>query len=346
MNDITLPNILTPFSVFDAHCDTITALGGDNYDLFNAPAHLNASKMLCYPRYLQVADIWVDKGSHNVTERVKKYTDLFYSQLGIIRNKAGMSEGRFEAAQIRTKRDLEAFFKDADPFKEPLAGGKERSRIGFLLGIEGGECIDGDGSFERLRSLYDAGVRLITLTWNTPNDISDTNLVSRKNGGLTPFGIRALAEMNRLGIMADVSHISDKGFWNVLEYSKKPVIASHSDSRTLCRHSRNLTDDMFISLAEKGGVAGINFCTAFLGGSEDIDSIIRHIEHFAGLRGTENIGIGSDFDGIDRLPGGIDGAESTYKIFDALLKMNYTEESVKGIAWGNFRRVFGQVLPD
>ncbi len=347
------------FPIFDAHCDTLTEFGSYGQTLYDAPTHFNVKKQLAYGQYLQIADIWVDSAKHDVDGRVGKYIDEFYSQLDILK-KAGSAgtaeypEG-FDVALIRSSEELKDYYGGIDGRAIAKTAAK-KPKAGFILGIEGGECIDGDaasfygretgaGQFCILKKLYRLGVRLITITWNTPNEMSDTNIAANPSPGLTEFGRAAIKEMNRLGIMIDLSHISDAGFWDVIELSGKPVIASHSDSRTLCSHPRNLTDDMFKALIKKGGVAGINFCTAFLGGSKDLAQIIRHIEHFASLGGIKNIGLGSDFDGISELPGGIEGAQSMYKIIDALLKLNYTEEQAEGIASGNFRRVFEEVLP-
>lgn len=314
---------MIPYSVIDAHCDTLTMLDAGQR-LLDCPKHYNLQKQAAYARFLQVMDLWVDKAEHDVNARVDAYIDFYHQQVEEI----GFVE------TILNRRQLKEHFTALNPTKQA-----------WLLGIEGGECVD--ESVERLHDLFQRGVRLITLTWNTPNRISDTNVTAREGAeGLTAYGREIVAEMNRLGMVIDVSHISDRGFWDVLETSAKPVVASHSNARTLCNHSRNLTDEMFLGLMKNGGVTGMNFCTEFLGGSEDVEQIVRHIEHFAGLGGIENIGMGSDFDGIDELPGGIQGTESLYRIFDRLLTLNYTDDQVEGIAWKNFYRVLDQVLPE
>ncbi|MBO4326462.1 MAG: membrane dipeptidase [Clostridia bacterium] len=336
---------LSALGIFDAHCDTLTEFDPGRSSLFDSKTHFNVERQLEYGRYVQVMDIWVDRARHDPEARTQHYLKEFERQLEVLREKgkSGETDGAgFGVSFIKSREDLKEYY---DP-----KGGK---CAGFILGIEGGECIDsdaepfysGNAEFRMLNGLYAAGVRLITVTWNTPNAMSDTNCAANEKPGLTDFGKAAVLEMNRLGIMIDVSHLSDKGFEDVAEMSKKPFIASHSDSRVLCGHSRNLTDDMFKTLISAGGVTGINFCRDFLGGSADIDRILEHIEHFASLGGVANIGIGSDFDGIGRLPGGIEGAQSLYKIIDGLLKLNYTEAQVRGIAADNFRRVFEEVLP-
>lgn len=215
-----------------------------------------------------------------------------------------------------------------------------------ILSIEGGEGIY---SLAHLRNFYRLGVRIIALTWNFSNHIASGALETDETRGLTEFGKLVVAEMNRLGIFADVSHLNDKSFYDVAEYSNKPIIASHSNSRAVCRSKavcpveRNLTDDQFEIIKKSGGCVGINFCPDFLNerGKADIEDIIRHIEHFMSLGGEDNVGIGADFDGIDSTPDGINGVEDIYKIFDRLLQKGYTENQIEKISHKNFERILG-----
>lgn len=213
-----------------------------------------------------------------------------------------------------------------------------------ILSIEGGEGIY---SLAHLRNFYRLGVRIIALTWNFSNHIASGALETDETRGLTEFGKLVVAEMNRLGIFADVSHLNDKSFYDVAEYSNKPIIASHSNARAVCRSKavcpveRNLTDDQFEIIKKSGGCVGINFCPDFLNesGKADIEDIIRHIEHFMSLGGEDNVGIGADFDGIDSTPDGINGVEDIYKIFDRLLQKGYTENQIEKISHKNFERI-------
>lgn len=215
-----------------------------------------------------------------------------------------------------------------------------------ILSIEGGEGIY---SLSHLRNFYRLGVRIIALTWNFSNHIASGALETDETRGLTEFGKLVVAEMNRLGIFADVSHLNDKSFYDVAEYSNKPIIASHSNARAVCRSKavcpveRNLTDDQFEIIKKSGGCVGINFCPDFLNesGKADIEDIIRHIEHFMSLGGEDNVGIGADFDGIDSTPDGINGVEDIYKIFDRLLQKGYTENQIEKISHKNFERILG-----
>lgn len=322
------------YNLLDAHCDTLTTVRGDC--LLDMSGDLDVRRLSLYNKALQVMDLWVDIGrdGDRLNDRVEKYLRVYDEQVEKINRMASKTN-------ISVRKILEA--KDVKEYFETENSPKNRKTVGFLLGIEGGEAI-GD-KIERLYELFDRGVRLITLTWNTPAYISDTNCCARDPKGLTEFGKLVVKEMNRLGMIVDLSHISDAGFWDTIEITEKPVIASHSDARALCGHSRNLTDDMFKALIKNGGVTGINFCTSFLGGEHNLDTIAAHVEHFAELGGIRNIGMGSDFDGIGELPGGLEGCQSMYRIFDKLLSLNYSEEDVNGIAWKNFARVFEEILP-
>lgn len=212
--------------------------------------------------------------------------------------------------------------------------------INGLLSIEGGDMIT---SLPVLRTLYRLGVRIAALTWNYSNHIASGADEPDSSRGLTEFGKKVVLEMNRIGMYIDVSHLNDRSFYDIAGISSAPIIATHSNSRAVCRHRRCLTNDMFRLIIESGGCAGINLYPPFLdsSGKANVDSAIRHIEHFMALGGENNIGIGADFDGTDGfLPDGISGCEDLYKIFDRLLQLNYTYEQVEKISHKNFERLF------
>jgi len=236
---------------------------------------------------------------------------------------------------------------------EELIRNRDKGKISAFLTIENGSVVEGD--FARLEQIYDMGVRLITLTWNDPNCFgwNHSKDEEQMNRGLTDFGIEAIARMNDLGILIDVSHLSDGGFYDVARYSKKPFIASHSNCRSLCPSTRNLTDDMIRLLAEKGGVSGINFEPTFLDakcheiGWDYAESKIEYmcdmVEHFVKIGGIECVGIGSDFDGIG---GNLEIADCTQteRLFEALKKRKFSEEKIDYIIYKNVLRVIKDVL--
>ena len=205
-----------------------------------------------------------------------------------------------------------------------------KTNVKAFLSIEGGEAISSLADLERL---YELGVRMIAPTWNFRNHIA-CGVMESEDTGLTPFGRELIREMNRLGIIIDVSHLSQKSFWDICDISQKPVCASHSNSRSVKNHPRNLTDEQFVKIKEMGGVVGINFYPPFLG--DDISDATRHIERFLSLGGEDNIGLGSDFDGVDSLPGGMCGVQDMGRFMEML---PYSVEIKEKIAFRNFLRV-------
>jgi membrane dipeptidase len=217
------------------------------------------------------------------------------------------------------------------------------SKVAAILSIEGGDALQGDLS--ALRMFYKLGVRSICLTWNHRNEIADGVADSMTNGGLTPFGREVIKEMNLLGMLIDLSHISEKGFWDVLEQTEKPILVSHSNSKKLCNHGRNLTDEQIIAVSNNKGVIGINLYPVFLNnsGKASLKDVISHIEYIASLSGIENIGFGADFDGIEITPDDIAGIQHLDRIINELHKLNYPNDFIEKFAGKNFLRVFKEV---
>jgi membrane dipeptidase len=279
---------------------------------------------------------------------------------------------------------------------EDIERAHEQHKLGALMGIEGGHSIEDNLSL--LRDFYRLGVRYMTLTWSNTNEWADSsgdgeNPAVAHHNGLTEFGKQVVLEMNRLGMMVDVSHVSDKTFWDVLATTKAPIIASHSSSRALLDVSRNLTDEMLRAVATNGGIVNVAFPSGFLDkqfGSEAVSqhqrlitaaddynakrraagqpttpedtqrfylewlrdnkipraplkSLINHIDHIAKVAGVEHVGLGSDFDGRNFFPEGMDSAADLPKITQALLDRGYRPEDIKKILGGNMLRVFRDV---
>ena len=256
-------------------------------------------------------------------------------------------------------------------------------RFSVFIGLENASPIDG---VEKVKDLYDNGIRYITLCHSANNAICDSCAPEVKRwGGLSPLGKEVVAEMNRIGMLIDVSHVSDDTFYDVLKYSTKPVVATHSCSRALCGHPRNMTDDMIKALAAAGGVIQINFYPLFLDSgfrkilnesgvsergeliesefiSDPADPVKRaawnavqdeimalprpsyrliadHIDHVVSLVGIDHVGIGSDFDGIEVTPEGMEDVSMMPKLFDELRSRGYSDEDLCKIASGNFFRI-------
>lgn len=228
-------------------------------------------------------------------------------------------------------------------------------KMSALLTVEEGAVCKGE--IEKLRKLYRFGVRMLTLTWNYPNELGWPNFSRDKSPydpdtarGLTKRGREFVAEMEELGMIPDVSHLSDAGFYDVLEVTKKPFVASHSNARAVCPWVRNMTDDMIRKLSERGGVMGLNFCADFLEevpeGQKNpgtIAAVVRHAKYIADVGGVDVLGLGSDFDGIDtheELP----GAQSMERLWDALKQSGFTEEELDRVFWKNVLRVYEETM--
>ena len=224
---------------------------------------------------------------------------------------------------------------------DELIMNRDQGKISAILTVEEGGIIN--GKIQYLDELYQLGVRLITLTWNHENCIGFPNsrepeLMER---GLKPFGIEVIKQMNELGMLIDVSHLSDGGFWDVVRYSSKPFVASHSNARELCNHPRNLTDEMIKALAEKGGAAGVNFYPFFLreNGKATVSDIAEHLWHMYQVGGEDVIAMGTDFDGFDEGELDIAHMGEMNRVYDAIEKRGFTERQIEKILNGNILRV-------
>lgn len=330
--------------VVDMHCDTISRLleekeNGDRR-LRENTGHLDLLRMKGQHYLLQNFALFVNKERDgDPWERVCRLEAYYREELA--RNSDLI-------APVLSYADIEA---------NEAAG-----KMSALLTVEEGAVCKGEP--EKLRILYEKGVRMLTLTWNYPNELGYPNLKREKRKesvhaylctpetemGLTALGREFVEEMERLGMIPDVSHLSDAGFYDVLETTHKPFVASHSDARAVCPCARNMTDDMIRRLGERGGCMGLNFCTDFLEllpeGKENpgtMEAAVRHALHIVKTGGIEVLGLGSDFDGIstnEALP----GAQSMERLWDALHREGFTEGQLEKIFWKNVLRVYRDCL--
>ena len=207
----------------------------------------------------------------------------------------------------------------------------EKGLMSGILTIEGPAGFGFDPAL--LDDLYKVGFRITTLGWNEKNVLTGSHKTS---GGLTDLGKEFVREAQRVGMIVDVSHISDEGFWDIMKVTEKPIIASPSNSRAVCTVSRTLTDDMFRALCETGGVAGFNQCAPFVGDKPDLDTVCDHILHFLELDpDADHIALGGDLDGCDELPAGFDGVQSYPAMAEKLLERGVGEKLVHKIYWDN-----------
>ena len=226
---------------------------------------------------------------------------------------------------------------------DDVLANKANKLISILIGMENGAPVQ--KSMSLLRLFHRMGVRYMTLTHNGDNEIADAAMEGKRWGGLSPFGRDVVSEMNRLGIIVDVAHVSDGTFSDVLDCSKKPVLSTHAGCRALANHPRNMTDEMIRRMADKGGVIQINFYPYFLTTTvqASVEDVIRHIDHAVKVGGIEHVGIGTDFDGIEVTPVGLENVSKLPVVFDQLSEKGYSDDQIEKIASGNFLRVFREV---
>ena len=372
-------NIQGSALVIDTHEDTPQRFLDENYDIGSTDPkdedYISFEKARAGNLGAEFFSIWVDPkvNKGHFAKRTLDLIDSVYEQAARHPDRMTMA---FSASQIeRAHRE---------------------HRIAALMGIEGGHSIQND--MRLLREYYRLGVRYMTLTWSNTNDWADSSgdlddpNVNHHNG-LTEFGKQVVLEMNRLGMIVDISHVSDKTFWDTIATTKAPVIASHSSARSLVDVQRNMSDDMLRAITKNRGVVCVNFFadfvdTDFLKAAESqhrqmlaavdnfvkerkaadssvtegererfarewlaenkiprppLKSLIDHIDHLAKIAGVNHVGLGSDFDGRNFLPAGIDSAADLPKITQSLLDRGYSSEDIKKILGGNMMRVLREV---
>lgn len=313
--------------ICDCHCDTLTELYNKNASLYENEQHFDIKRQIALGGGLQFCAIYVPTKVFRYQGGLR-YTLCLLDKYNQEIKK--LHENGIDVLQVLTAED---------------AGNVLKHKAATLLAIEEGGAID--GSLEALRCLYELGVRAMTLTWSNRNDIADGINEEATGSGLTLFGKQVVAEMNRLGMLVDVSHISTAGFWSVIETSTKPIIATHSNAKSLCAHPRNLNDEQIKALAQNGGLAGITFAGQFL--EEDwrnacIESVYKHIDYMLNLIGNDDhIGFGSDFDGISHPPYNIQGVQD-YKPLIEYLSKYYSDETINKITHQNVINLLQKVL--
>ena len=304
--------------LIDLHCDTLYEAAKQNKSLTKNDLHLSFERLSKYTPFCQILAVWSDSALCE---------DGAWEHFFIAReNLAGELSQSTAVRLVTCDSELSVC---------------EKEGIGaVMLAVEGGKLIKDDLS--RLDTLRESGVRFLTLTWDDQCRICGSN---KTGGGLTEFGSLVLLRCMELGIIPDISHASDEASDEVISFMEDRggiCIATHSNSRTVCDHSRNLTDERFIRLARLGGLVGISLAPQHLvpGGNADVDSAVRHIEHYMSLGGEDTVCLGCDLDGIAHPPHGIKSVSDIEKIADALGRINYTEEQIKKIFYANARNFF------
>ncbi len=312
--------------VFDLHCDTALALLGDDINqpgkLDKNSLHIDLQRAAQLPGYCQCFACFTTPGMEEwfgISPVV-----VFERELATIQRELDANRKKirlaYSAADIRENR--------------------EKGIMSAVLTLEGTAGIGFDP--ELLQDLHAIGFRVASLGWNEQNPLTGSH---KTGGGLTDRGREFVKEAQRLGILIDVSHISDEGFWDIMKITQKPVIATHSNSRAVCNHPRNLTDDMFRAIVETGGVAGFNQCDAFVGENPTLDSICDHFLHFLELDPSgKALALGGDLDGCDKLPEGFDGIQSYPAMARKLQERGLGEELLQDIFWNNAMGVMDRAV--
>jgi len=361
--------------VIDTHADTPGRFVDENFDLSQdaGKGYMDFSKIKTGNLGAEFFSIWVNPKDYKGKE---------------IQRALDMIDSVYEQARLHPDKMMMAFST------QDILAAHRQHKLAALMGVEGGHAIQGD--IRILRDYYRLGVRYMTLTWSNTNELGDSsgdldNKDIKHYNGITPFGRQVVREMNRMGMMVDISHVADRTFYQALVSSRAPVIASHSSSRALTNVPRNMTDDMLVALARNGGVAQVNFYCGFisqkwangmkqLAADKDPDyeelqslfmaertpamqkqlyeleavvekkvprpplsDLIDHIDHMVKIAGVDHVGIGSDFDGIDCSPQGIDSVADLPKITQALVQRGYSSQDIHKILGGNLMRVFEDV---
>lgn len=314
--------------IVDMHCDTLLSLD-ENTHLRNNNLDIDLTRMKQSNYLLQNFAIFTnyDKVKDRVPY-VLKNINKFYKE-------------------IEANKDL---IKQVFSYKDI----EENKLMSAMLTLEEGDVVNND--LDILELYYRLGVRMIALTWNFKNSIGSPNFTPNPDryqmlrtlntiDGLTPFGKEYVKKCNELGIIIDVSHLGDKGFKDVLELSTKPIVASHSNARAICDVARNLSDEMILKLHKNNGVMGMNFCEDFISNDSNgtVENIIKHIDHIKELGCIDNIGLGSDFDGIKKR-NEMSDCSQMYMLIDALKEHGYSNEEIEKICYKNVLRVYKEVL--
>lgn len=321
--------------VVDMHCDTILRLYDEGGNLLENEFNIDLRKMVKGDYLLQNFAMFVNLGEKDdPLTKAQRLIDLYYQEI---------EKNKDLIKPIFSYQDIEDNQRDG--------------LMSAMLTLEEGAVINNDLAI--LRNYYRLGVRMITLTWNHPNGIGYPNLISTKEykdlyhintqDGLTDFGIEYVREMERLGIIIDVSHLGDAGFYDVLKYTAKPFVASHSNARSVCGVARNMSDDMIKLLAKRNGVMGINFCGDFLKASKTggvrscVEDMVKHILYIRDLVGIDYVGLGSDFDGISQ-DLELKDASMMPMLKDALFEAGLKEEEIEKVFYKNVLRLYQTIL--
>lgn len=306
--------------VFDGHCDTV---------------------LMCHLK----GGGFARNGYHVDLERAGKYRRYaqFFALFGQPEDFPGMTFGEiFRTEYGIFAREMEAnaavitHCRTAQEAEDAFAAGK----MAAFLSVEGAEVLY--CSLERLEEAHGLGVRAVNPVWNRANALGGTN-AEETDKGLTAQGKEFVRKAEQLGVLVDVSHLSDPGFWDVADTLSGPFFASHSNSRSVFSHPRNLTDAQFTAIIDHNGVAGLNLFTEFVGGKADLDAAAAHLDHWLELGGEKNVALGGDLDGCSPLAGNMAGVQDYERLYHFLQARGYSEALLQDLFFNNLMRVVSKV---
>ena len=307
----------------DGHCDTvrrfISTEGEYDFTRRNRAGHIDLPRLRDGGVKIQFFALYLEPPE--ALQRCLQLIDGYYSTM------------------LRCAKELQTIYTVAD-LKEVM----QVNKIGVLLTVEGGEVLKGDLSV--LHLLFKHGIRSLGLTWNRQNQLA-TGVGEGINGkGLTSFGRMVVRELNALGMIVDLAHINEKGFYDAISLSSTPIIVSHANARALCNHPRNLSDKQLRLVKENGGVVGMSFYPPFVHRkSPSLNKLLDHFVHVAEVAGVEHLGLGSDFDGIDQTVEGLDDVSCMPRLIEGLSARGFSPKEMEQIASRNYLRVIEKVLP-
>jgi len=308
------------YKIADGHTDVLLNFNRNkdfDFDKNNKNFHVDLPKLKKSNVALEVFAVFIEDEyfPENALKRTLHYINAFQEKIAV----------KEDIVHIKNSRDI--------------ISAESKNRIAAVLSLEGADAVT---ELSQIKSFYNLGVRLITLTWNRRNMLAD-GLTINSGGGLTNLGRTAVELMNQLGITVDLSHISPEGFWDTIDLSSKPVVASHSNVKNIRNIERNLDDSQIRAIAKNGGLIGINFCPQFLNRTTaDVDSsdIIKHIDYIVNLAGIETVALGSDYDGITSTPNGFENIGKLQLLAEKLSENGYNSREIEKILYLNWRRVF------
>lgn len=306
--------------IFDGHCDTVSRRYEQGGGFWENDGHLDLKRTRKFGRYAQFFALF---GDETTTPGLPLW-ELCQREYAVFQR------------EFQANRDFMTPCRTGSQAQAAFQAGKTAA----FLSVEGAELLDCD--LARLEQAHAMGVRAVNLTWNHANALSGS-VAEEPGRGLTDQGRAFVRRMETLGMLVDVSHISDPGFWDVAEMARKPFFASHSNARAVFPAQRNLTDGQFTAIIECRGVAGLNLFSDFLGDDPDLDTAVGHIEHFWALGGEKNVSLGGDWDGISAMPRGLTGIWDMDRLYERLLQKNHHEALVRGVFYDNLMRVVSEV---